>query len=88
MTDWRIEAACRDVDPELFFPVGGSGPALLQIKAAKEICRGCPVRERCLDWAVREHQDFGVWGGLDENERRALRRRQARRAKAAEQGAR
>lgn len=88
MTDWRIEAACRDVDPELFFPVGTGGPALLQIKAAKQICEGCPVRESCLDWAVQAHQDFGVWGGLDENERRALRRREARRAKSAGQAAR
>lgn len=75
--DWRHEAACRDVDPEIFFPVGTSGPALAQIEAAKAICETCGVREPCLEWALRTGQDSGVWGGLTEDERRALRRDRA-----------
>ncbi len=76
--DWRHRAACRDVDPELFFPIGSTGPALLQIEEAKQVCRRCPVSELCLKWALESGQDAGVWGGLDEEERRALKRRAAR----------
>ncbi|RCG18328.1 WhiB family transcriptional regulator [Sphaerisporangium album] len=82
--DWRHRAACRDVDPELFFPIGNTGPALMQIEEAKQICRACPVVESCLKWAIESGQDAGVWGGLSEDERRALKRRTARaRARAA-----
>ena len=50
--DWRHEAACREVDPELFFPIGNSGPALLQIDEAKQVCRRCSVMDECLRWAI------------------------------------
>jgi WhiB family transcriptional regulator, redox-sensing transcriptional regulator len=76
--DWRHRALCRDEDPELFFPIGTTGPALVQIEQAKAVCRRCPVTQSCLDWALRAGQDSGVWGGLSEDERRALKRRQAR----------
>ncbi|MCZ4096734.1 WhiB family transcriptional regulator [Streptomyces sp. So13.3] len=76
--NWRHRAACRAEDPELFFPVGSSGPALLQIQQAKAVCRRCPVREECLSWALEAGQDAGVWGGLSEDERRAAKRRAAR----------
>ena len=76
--DWRHRAACRDEGPELFFPLGNTGPALLQIEEAKQVCRRCPVREECLAWALETGQDAGVWGGLSEDERRALKRRKAR----------
>jgi WhiB family transcriptional regulator, redox-sensing transcriptional regulator len=76
--DWRHIAACREVDPELFFPIGNSGPALLQIEEAKQVCRRCPVVEDCLRWAIDSGQDAGVWGGLSEDERRALKRRTVR----------
>jgi WhiB family transcriptional regulator, redox-sensing transcriptional regulator len=76
--DWRHRAACRDVDPELFFPIGNTGPALLQIEEAKQVCRRCDVAEACLQWALESSQDAGVWGGLSEDERRALKRRKAR----------
>ena len=75
---WRHRAACREEDPELFFPIGNTGPALLQIEEAKAVCRRCPVREECLQWALETGQDAGVWGGLSEDERRALKRRNAR----------
>jgi len=75
--DWRKRAACKEVtDPDLFFPVGTTGPALDQIQAAKAICDPCPVKKNCLDWALSTHQDTGVWGGLSEDERKiALRER-------------
>ncbi|MFF4344256.1 WhiB family transcriptional regulator [Kitasatospora sp. NPDC001540] len=77
--DWRSRAACRDEDPELFFPIGNTGPALLQIEEAKAVCsRRCPVREQCLTWAMATGQDAGVWGGLSEDERRAMKRRSSR----------
>jgi WhiB family redox-sensing transcriptional regulator len=76
--DWRHRAACRDEDPELFFPIGNTGPALLQIDQAKAVCRRCPVAEPCIAWALETGQDSGVWGGLSEDERRALKRRGAR----------
>ncbi|MFJ5138752.1 WhiB family transcriptional regulator [Streptomyces sp. NPDC088707] len=81
MDSWRASAACQNVDPDLFFPVGTGAPALVQVEEAKGICRGCPVREACLDWAMDDsRQVTGVWGGLDENERRALKRRLRNRA--------
>ncbi|MET8146013.1 WhiB family transcriptional regulator [Sphaerisporangium sp. NPDC005288] len=76
--DWRHRAACRDVDPELFFPIGNTGPALMQIEEAKQVCRSCPVSDPCLKWAIESGQDAGVWGGLSEDERRAVKRRTAR----------
>ena len=76
--DWRSRAACLEKDPELFFPVGNTGPALLQIEEAKSVCRRCPVIDTCLQWAIESGQDAGVWGGMSEDERRALKRRSAR----------
>ncbi len=73
--DWRHVASCRDEDPELFFPIGTSGPALLQIEQAKAVCRRCPATSECLQWALDSGQDAGVWGGMSEEERRALKRR-------------
>jgi WhiB family redox-sensing transcriptional regulator len=76
--DWRHRAECLDEDPELFFPIGNTGPAIMQIEEAKKVCRRCDVREQCLAWALEAGQDHGVWGGLSEDERRALKRRNAR----------
>jgi WhiB family redox-sensing transcriptional regulator len=76
--DWRHAAACLNEDPELFFPTGNTGPALLQIEEAKAVCRACPALQRCLSWALETDQDTGVWGGLSEDERRALKRREQR----------
>lgn len=82
--DWRHRAACRDEDGELFFPVGVSGPALLQVAEAKTVCRRCPVVSVCLGYALDNHIEFGLYGGMSEQERAALQRRNARtRAKAA-----
>jgi WhiB family redox-sensing transcriptional regulator len=76
--DWRHIAACIDEDPELFFPIGNTGPALDQIEEARQVCQRCPVLDPCLQWALDSGQDAGVWGGLSEDERRALKRRTAR----------
>ena len=58
--DWRHRAACLDEDPELFFPIGNTGPALLQIEEAKQVCRRCEVRDACLQWALEAGQDVAA----------------------------
>lgn len=73
--DWRHQALCRHTDPEIFFPIGTTGPAVNQIETAKVVCRRCPVVQDCLSWALGTGQDSGVWGGTDEDERRLLARR-------------
>ncbi|MEU9338271.1 WhiB family transcriptional regulator [Streptomyces sp. NPDC048290] len=70
---WRELAECRFHDPDLFFPVGTSGPAAFQTERAKAVCRTCPVREPCLRYALDEGEDSGVWGGASETERRTRR---------------
>ena len=72
---WRLQAACRETNAKVFFPVGATGRAVKQIARAKAICAGCPVRLTCLEYALATHQDDGVWGGYDEAERRDLRRK-------------
>ena len=72
--DWRDQSACRDTDPDLFFPVGTTGPAIEQIENAKAVCRVCDVQKKCLEYALTTNQDSGIWGGTSEEERRKLRR--------------
>jgi len=76
--DWRHKAVCLNEDPELFFPISNTGRAILQIEEAKQVCRRCDVLEQCLAWALASGQDHGVWGGQSEDERRVLKRRNAR----------
>ena len=76
--DWRHRAACLTEDPELFFPIGNSGPAIAQVEQAKRVCNRCAVQDICLKWALDTGQDAGVWGGLSEEERRSLKRWTAR----------
>jgi WhiB family redox-sensing transcriptional regulator len=76
--DWRMEASCLDVAPEMFFPVGGSDEALKQLHEAKRVCTSCLVRDACLQWADNTGITHGVWGGLSEDERRSLKRRTRR----------
>ena len=76
--DWRHRAACLTEDPELFFPIGNSGPAIAQVEQAKRVCNRCAVQDICLKWALDTGQDAGVWGGLSEEERRSLKRKTAR----------
>lgn len=71
---WRAKAACLDEDPELFFPNGNTGQALMQTEQAKAVCQQCPVMTECLEWALNTGQHDGVWGGKSEDERRRMRR--------------
>ncbi len=71
---WRAHAACADADSDLFFPVGVTGPAIPQIAAAKAVCAQCAVQCACLEFAIVTNQEYGVWGGTSEEERRVLRR--------------
>ena len=77
--EWRRDAACRDTDPDLFFPVGTTGPAIAQIESAKAVCRQCCAQRECLDFALATNQDSGIWGGTAEEERRKLRKQHAAR---------
>jgi len=72
--EWRDRAACRDTNPELFFPIGTTGLAIDQIEAARTVCLQCPVRQECLEFALATNQEAGVWGGTTEDERRTLSR--------------
>jgi WhiB family redox-sensing transcriptional regulator len=77
-TNWRDFAACLEHPQELFFPVGEGADAQAQNREAKAVCRGCPVIEDCLNWALDHGQEDGVWGGLAERERRKFGRRTGR----------
>ena len=70
---WRSHAACRGTSPEVFFPEGVAERALQAAAQAKRICSVCPVRARCLDWALVHGATIGIWGGRTEGERRAHR---------------
>jgi WhiB family redox-sensing transcriptional regulator len=72
--DWRNVAACLHADPDLFFPISTTGPALHQIDEAKRICQACPARTPCLDWALENRVPSGIWGGATEEERTAIRK--------------
>ena len=65
---WRQDALCAETDPEAFFPEKGGST-----RDAKRVCTGCPVRARCLEFALSNDERFGIWGGLSERERRRVR---------------
>jgi len=76
---WMLSGACRQADPELFFPIEAvTGPAARQAEAAKAVCGLCAVRANCLSFAL-EAMPEGIWGGTTPEERRAARRRRFRR---------
>lgn len=64
---WRARSACRGVDPDIFYP-----PSEEEAEEAKAICRECPVREPCLEYALVRREREGVWGGATERERRRI----------------
>lgn len=66
--EWQERALCAQTDPEAFFPEKGGGT-----RQAKQVCRACPVRPECLEYALANDERFGVWGGLSERERRKPR---------------
>lgn len=75
---WVGSARCVGIDPELFFPMGPPRFVMTRTADAKAICLQCAVRAECLEWSLRTAQDAGVWGGLDEDERREIRRQRRR----------
>jgi WhiB family redox-sensing transcriptional regulator len=68
-TDWMTDDKCRELPPETFFPSDGVG-----VDSARRICVDCPVKAPCLEYAIENHIDHGVWGGTSERERRRLAR--------------
>lgn len=72
---WRQRAACRGVDPDIFYPVSDD-----EAEEARAICRSCPVTESCLEWALAHRERDGVWGGATERERRRIIRQRRRSA--------
>jgi len=75
---WQRQANCLGVHPDLFFPERGSST-----REAKEVCSNCVVKHECLEFALRNGEKFGIWGGMSERERRRLRRSRAQQARAA-----
>jgi WhiB family redox-sensing transcriptional regulator len=69
---WRQEAACRGLDPDMFFPQYQD-----QEEEAKQVCRTCPVADECLDYAITHKEEHGIWGGMNHKERNAAKRRRA-----------
>jgi WhiB family redox-sensing transcriptional regulator len=73
--NWRNYAECRKGDPELFFPLGETKQYHDQIEKAKKICSACGAAALCLEYALSTSENQGIWGGLTEDERKALKRR-------------
>lgn len=84
---WTERAACKGMDPVLFFGREGERVRDRREKRAKAVCAGCPVRGECLDWSVSKPEHAGTWAGLNEDERRAERRRRQQRERLTEQRA-
>lgn len=81
--EWWGRAACRDAEPEVFFPISATAASRDTVQRAKQICASCPVQSQCLSYALRHRQEQGIWGGMTEDERRLLSRRLARNERAA-----
>lgn len=77
-TQWMAEGNCNNVAPSTFFPSDGVG-----VDSARKICEGCPVKAPCLEYALHNRIDHGVWGGTSERERRRILRQRRQRAAAA-----
>jgi WhiB family redox-sensing transcriptional regulator len=69
-TTWMQQGTCRELPPETFFPSDGVG-----VEVARRICADCPVKEPCLEYALYNRIEHGVWGGASERERRRIARR-------------
>lgn len=68
---WKAQANCAGVDPALFYPEVADRPTAA---AARAVCAGCPVRLECLAYALRNGEEYGIWGGTTERDRRLIRR--------------
>jgi WhiB family redox-sensing transcriptional regulator len=85
--EWWDLAACKNAEPELFFPISVTSASRGTIERAKRVCGSCPVQSQCLSYALRHRQEQGIWGGLTEDERRRLNRRMATSERAASRSA-
>jgi WhiB family redox-sensing transcriptional regulator len=72
---WTLRAACLHADPELFFPEVLGAIGADRTSQAKQFCAGCPVRDKCLGWALGTGEAYGIWGGTTPDERRVIRAR-------------
>jgi WhiB family transcriptional regulator, redox-sensing transcriptional regulator len=79
---WMLHGKCRGADTREFFPSNGVG-----VEAAQRVCKGCDVREACLEYALQNHIEQGVWGGASERERRRILRGRRRAARGLPMGA-
>ena len=70
--EWQNDARCTEVDPEIFFPERGGSS-----RAARTVCAQCNVRAQCLEYALNNKEQFGIWGGTSERERRRIRKERA-----------
>ena len=86
--EWRDLGSCRELDTGMFFPIGQTGEAEVRIARAKKVCVGCPVRQQCLEFAITTNQEYGIWGGHSEDERRVIRRQWRARQRAAQKASR
>lgn len=75
---WQDDAVCRRVDPDTWFSKQQS-----DVRAAQKICWTCPVINECLNYSLRNREPYGVWGGIDEKQRRKLLERSGRQAASA-----
>lgn len=80
---WQDRAACHGEDLDLFFPIGSGETVAVQVEEAKAVCHRCPVRQHCLEYSLERPERYGIFGGLDVDERMKLRRRAMRKAHAA-----
>ncbi|MCX5229715.1 WhiB family transcriptional regulator [Streptomyces sp. NBC_00233] len=79
IADWRARAACLNRDPEFWFPKGSTGPGSIQAAEAKAVCRSsCPVAMTCATWAIEKRLQHGIYGGLDDPQRRSIARKESR----------
>ena len=84
---WMIEAVCREVDPDIFYPgPGGDRSSFEEQNQAREVCSRCPVIDPCLDLALRFSGGYGIWAGMNGEERAAIKRKRARYANKSSQG--
>lgn len=74
---WYDDAACSQTDPEVFFPDSRGDTLRHHESAARSVCAHCPVQRTCLQWALEQRIEFGVWGGMTERERAVVLKRSA-----------
>ena len=82
-TNWRADAACAGLDPEIWFPDHVTVEGVERTAEAKQVCATCPVCTDCLEYALAAHEPYGIWGGMTKQERRNFARRRRRRYAAA-----